>query len=308
MSKPPRLPPTRHLRTFESAARLGSFSAAAEELHTTQSAVSRTVADLEGQLGSQLFDRVHRGVRLTQNGRLYREAVEAALGRIGAAGSALARSENRHVVIACGHGISNLLVKPLRNELYRAVGGGDVHVHIMTCDYDLLTRVGETEADIVLSYEDGGGAPRDRIVALRQEATPMCAPSYAAAHAEHLGRPAREWGNLTLLEGVLPSRGWITWDDWFETAGWPHDMPRRLQYYDHVFLLEDILVGRGLALGSRRLMDRHLNSGALVAVVNDAVEVDRPLYARLTERGHRHSHARSCLDVFENSTRRWDGA
>ena len=46
MPNPP-LPPMRHLRVFEGAARLGGFSAAAEELHTTQSAVSRTVAALD---------------------------------------------------------------------------------------------------------------------------------------------------------------------------------------------------------------------------------------------------------------------
>ena len=68
MPKPPPLPPMRHLRTFEGAARLGSFSAAAEELHTTQSAVSRTIADLERRLGTMLFERVRRGVRLTPNG------------------------------------------------------------------------------------------------------------------------------------------------------------------------------------------------------------------------------------------------
>ena len=42
----------RHLRTFESAGWLGGFSAAAEELHTTQSAVSRTIKDLERLLGT----------------------------------------------------------------------------------------------------------------------------------------------------------------------------------------------------------------------------------------------------------------
>ena len=66
MSNPLPLPPMRHLRVFESAARLGGFSAAAQELHTTQSAVSRTVADLERLLGTALFERVHRGVRLTR--------------------------------------------------------------------------------------------------------------------------------------------------------------------------------------------------------------------------------------------------
>ena len=48
MPKLPPPPPMRYLRAFESAARLGGFTAAAGELHTTQSAVSRTIKDLEG--------------------------------------------------------------------------------------------------------------------------------------------------------------------------------------------------------------------------------------------------------------------
>ena len=78
MPKPPPLPPMRHLRTFEIAARLGSFSAAAEELNTTQSAVIRTVKDLERLFRTRLFDRVHRGVRLTREGESYRADVIAA--------------------------------------------------------------------------------------------------------------------------------------------------------------------------------------------------------------------------------------
>ncbi|MFD8823001.1 LysR family transcriptional regulator [Streptomyces sp. NPDC059605] len=59
-------------RTFVSVCRLGSLSAAAAELHHTQSAVSRQVAGLEQQLGVVLVERHARGVRPTAAGEVFR--------------------------------------------------------------------------------------------------------------------------------------------------------------------------------------------------------------------------------------------
>ena len=63
------------LRGFEAAARQLSFTKAAAELFLTQSAVSRQVQTLEEQLGTPLFERQHRQIRLTPAGqKLYRAA------------------------------------------------------------------------------------------------------------------------------------------------------------------------------------------------------------------------------------------
>ncbi|WP_079052318.1 LysR family transcriptional regulator [Streptomyces regalis] len=71
------------LRAFLEVARHGSFTVAARTLGWTQSAVSRQIASLEGALGgAPLFDRLPRGVRLTEAGRTlvpYAEAVAESL-------------------------------------------------------------------------------------------------------------------------------------------------------------------------------------------------------------------------------------
>ncbi|MFJ4770777.1 LysR family transcriptional regulator [Streptomyces uncialis] len=59
-------------RTFVTVCRLGSLSAAAAELHHTQSAVSRQIAGLERQLGVPLMERHARGVRPTPAGEVFR--------------------------------------------------------------------------------------------------------------------------------------------------------------------------------------------------------------------------------------------
>ena len=63
-----RLPPLNALRSFEAAARLGSFNKAAEELFVTPSAVSHQIKTLEEFLGIELFQRVKRRVELTAPG------------------------------------------------------------------------------------------------------------------------------------------------------------------------------------------------------------------------------------------------
>lgn len=58
------------LSTFLAIVRLGSFSAAAEQMHVTQSAVTRRIAELETRLGVKLFDRNGKKATLTTEGRI----------------------------------------------------------------------------------------------------------------------------------------------------------------------------------------------------------------------------------------------
>ena len=307
MPKLPPLPPMRYLRTFESAGRLGGFSAAAGELHTTQSAVSRTIKDLEHLLRTKLFDRIHRGVRLTRKGQLYHEEITAVLDRIGTAGAILADDHGMPVVIAASNTISMLFLLPLRQELYRAVGEADTHVHVLTCDVYVLDGIGEEAVDLVLTY-DPGPASGDRALAFRQEVRPMCAPGYAREHSDILDRPIQEWkwGDLTILDGARRSLGWAKWDDWFEATGSPRGKRRAVSYFDYMFLLEDAIAGKGLALGCWSLLKSHLRSGMLVAVGDGFVEIDRPFYVRLTERGRIRHVARQCFDFFREHGRHLD--
>ena len=58
----------REVRTFVAVAELGTVSKASEQLHTTQPALSRQIANLEGELGLKLFDRIGRRLLLTSEG------------------------------------------------------------------------------------------------------------------------------------------------------------------------------------------------------------------------------------------------
>jgi DNA-binding transcriptional LysR family regulator len=78
------------LRVFVEVARLGSFTAAAPALGYTQSAVSRQISTLEEEAGTALFDRLPRGVRLTEPGQRLLTHAQAVLDRLDAARRELA--------------------------------------------------------------------------------------------------------------------------------------------------------------------------------------------------------------------------
>jgi LysR family glycine cleavage system transcriptional activator len=83
------------LRAFEAVARLLSFRAAGEELHLTQSAVSRQIQSLEEEIGVPLLTRGTRQVALTSAGATLLRATLPALGQLDAAVQQVRRTSVR---------------------------------------------------------------------------------------------------------------------------------------------------------------------------------------------------------------------
>ncbi|MDE0713848.1 MAG: LysR family transcriptional regulator [Gammaproteobacteria bacterium] len=292
------LPSIRALRIFESAVRHLSFSAAAEECHTTQPAVSRTIADLERRLSVRLFERDHRIIRLTEAGEIFHRSVAIGMERI-AAGVIAASSipEGQRVVVACGHGTSHLFVMPRFEALRRALGE-DICLRILTLDYDMLDRMDDSEVDLMLIFEKNSDASEDMVAVFNEAITPVCSPGFAATHTQILDRPVAEWSSMPFLRLARSAQCWATWHDWFESAGYPEPLPRYTGIEDYVYLLEAVISGQGLALGWRHFIDHHIDSGTLVTVSDSFVELDRGCFARFTKRGRLRPVAHQCLDAF----------
>ena len=93
-----KLPPLSTLRAFEAAARLESFSRAADEISVTHGAVSHQMRSLERELGAPLFMRSGRRVVLTNVGRHFAERVRAALQELGEAAQFVRRSKGERAI------------------------------------------------------------------------------------------------------------------------------------------------------------------------------------------------------------------
>ncbi len=115
------MPELRHLRAFVAVAQTRNFTRAAERLHLAQQAVSKSVSQLERELGVTLLERTTREVRLTDAGRDLAEdaaaviaAADAAFARASAAGEGLSGSIGVGVTPSVGPWVTGLVVRRLR--------------------------------------------------------------------------------------------------------------------------------------------------------------------------------------------------
>src|ERR1700709_2207783 len=189
------LPPLHRLAAFEAAARLLNFSRAAQSLGMTQSAVSQQVLSLEEALGRPLFQRLHRGVRLTEAGATLLEAVTRSLDGIADVIAMLRQEVARSTLtIATDFGFASFWLMPRLHALADALPG--VEVRIVTSQ--LAPNAPAEDADITILFGDGEG--RGVVMLFGESVRPVCSPAFLAQHGG-TGRDWRmlDWSRLPLL-------------------------------------------------------------------------------------------------------------
>lgn len=167
------MPDLRHLRAFVAVAEQLSFTQAAELLHLQQQTVSKTVRDLELELGVELLERTTREVRVTPAGTALigpaKEALrsaEAAFEAARAIGTGRAGTIRIGVTPAIGAEDRLDVVRALRSE------GGDISVSLRDLrPGDLHRSLLEREVDIALTHVSGTEDPNLHHTELRS--TPM---------------------------------------------------------------------------------------------------------------------------------------
>lgn len=253
-----KIPPLKSLQAFEAASRLGSFNAAAEELHLTPSAVSHRVRELEEHLGLQLFERMHRAVVLTDVGQRYARDIADAFGRIEAATQGVSRKGRTDLLTV--HTVPSFAALWLMPRIARfndAHADIDVRIHASVGTIDLEAgvvdvdiRYGQTKPQTSVESEL---LPPETIVAL-------CSPALRDGPPP-IRRPA-DLARQTLIHGEI---NLYTWSDW------QRDHPRvnlrldRGPRFDRTFMSISAAVdGLGVCLESLLLAARELQAGRLV--------------------------------------------
>src|SRR6476659_8301036 len=137
-----------NLRAFEAVARTLSFGAAADELHVTQSAVSRQIKGLEDELGAALFSRGTRHVDLTAEGTALLRAVAPSLDRIDASVRQIRQTRGRRVVsVSTFASFASLWLIPRLAALQHAHPDIDIRIGA----HDAFVEPG-ADFDVVLRY------------------------------------------------------------------------------------------------------------------------------------------------------------
>jgi DNA-binding transcriptional LysR family regulator len=249
------------LRGFEATARLGSFTAAADALCLTQSAVSKQVRNMEEVLGRPLLVRKGRGVGLTRDGQQLYACVKAVL---------LQLSNTLDSIIQPGRTLIAITAPPSFSSLYLAPRLASYRQEAPTIDL----RVDASEEP--LSMERDGFDLAIRLTAsdaakqawthLLQERLCLVASPELAAQCTS----PDELVHLPLLEFDHKTARFngMSWRHWFDRLGLRMRRSQachRFSQYEH--LLRAAKDGMGLAIGRRPLIDTMLDRGELLPVL-----------------------------------------
>jgi LysR family glycine cleavage system transcriptional activator len=303
-----RIPSSSALIAFECAARKLNFSLAAEELNTSQSAISRHIQSIESRFQTSLFDRnnrKHNRLSLTQAGEQYYRTVVSGLDALHNASQALSQvNETDQLMIACTHESTHLYLMP-RYDALQAELGVDVQIQIITSEYEALESAPDSRIDLSLKFSSTEGQLESAVLISKEAIIPVCSPAYLRQNQALLSQSMANWSELCFLNLTKPSRAGSDWSDWghmFDHYDLKEFTPKFLPYYNYVYLLEAAAAGKGIGLGWRNLIERHLDDGMLITLTEEYVEFDKGLFGILSDKGRQNPLAIECLNFLASCT------
>ncbi|UYG00857.1 MULTISPECIES: LysR family transcriptional regulator [unclassified Halomonas] len=239
------------IKAFESAARLGSFKKAAEEMALTPTGVSHHVANLEKRLGVRLFDRHHRQITLTPSGHRLSEATTSGFRTIETALEDIAQGAS-HLRVESTSSFAALVLIPRLHDFQRRYP--DLDVDVSTGETmgspvsQLCIRLGDTrrvENARVLKTERFGLYGTASVVQAMRDSQPM---------SVYLTR----WKN-----GRLPSP---PWPQWLAQSGLTDEAFAPTYFDQELYGIAEAVAGKGLVFCSQTLVADHINNATLVEV------------------------------------------
>lgn len=248
------LPPLSSLRAFEAAARLESFTRAAEEIGLTPGAVSHQIKSLEAYLGAALFIRHgRRRVSLTREGAGFAEQVSAALSGLAAAAEAMRRGTQERLTISVLPSFAARWLMPRIGSFVDQCPGLDLTVRSTTAHADFV-RDG---VDLAIRFGPGVWPRAQAELLMHDQLFSVCSPALLGDGPA----PAspQELADLTWLESDPEG-----WERWFAAAG--AALPpgkRRIDVGDASLALQAAIDGGGVAMTRRSLAERELAAGRL---------------------------------------------
>jgi LysR family glycine cleavage system transcriptional activator len=250
-----RLPPLNALRAFEAAARLLSFTKAAEELNITPSAISHQIRGLEAYLGLRLFRRSARALMLTDEGQAYLPALRDAFDGIHAATARLAARQAAGALTVSL--LSSFAVRWLIPRLPRFQARHPaIEVRLSTTVRVVDFR--REDVDCAIRHGSGHWAGLSAELLLKEELFPVCSPALAAGL-----RAPRDLARQTRFQVIARPDDWRIW---LTAIGITDIDPESgPQFETSDMALRAAAEGLGVAIGSSALAADDLGKGRLIA-------------------------------------------
>lgn len=297
-----RLPPLTALVVFEAAARLHSFTLAAQEMCITQAAVSRQIRLLEEHLRNPLFIRNHRNVALTNAGQRLFSAVDESLERIAQASTEIRGDASDAITIAATVCMATYWLMPRLDAFQREFPNVALRMFAFDREIDLRAE----NVDMAITCGNEGQRHGVRMSHLMdEELVPLCSPSYL--NGRTLTEPQQLLGERLLNLDREHWRGfnWAVadWAAWFDQMNVRGPLPpARMAFNNHAQQVVATLEGRGIALGSPHMLIDLISEGRLVEALPYRYATRRGYYLAVNEHSTR-PHAVAALQAWlENAS------
>jgi len=209
------LHPPRHFVYLDAVARAGSIRKAAEQLHVASTALNRKILEVEDEVGTPLFERLPRGVRLTAAGEVLITAVRRSMADLRSAESQIEQLRGLvrgTVRIGCAESVAADLI-PRTIAHYQQSHPGVQFQIVSGVTRQLVASLMADDIELVLVHDP---EPSQMLRVISTVAQPLCAmvrPDHPlAAHktirlADCQKYPValsdRSFGSRRLLDGVM---------------------------------------------------------------------------------------------------------
>lgn len=278
--------PLTALRAFESASRLLSFKAAAEELSVTPTAISHQIRSLEDWLGVALFERLPRQVRLTEGGeRLFRSLHGALLEVAQSVDTLRPQRSGSSLTLSTTAAFAALWLVPRLGRFYAQ--HPNINLRLDThCEVIDLHQ--DASVDLVLRYSLDDYPNLYGQCLFDESFGVYGSPEQVALAARHTPTLISvRWHNSKLY-----AHGW---EAWCARSGehWLQQHPVSREYDEEHYALQAAIAGQGLVLASNILVSESVGSGLLVPYKGE-IQVDGAGYSALCVPGReRHPPVRA---------------
>ncbi|AYO22580.1 LysR family transcriptional regulator [Vibrio owensii] len=282
------------LKVFSRVAQLGSFTAAANELNTTQSAVSKKIAWLESEVGITLFHRHARAISLTSGGKQYLELAQTLIEQMDSFESQLRQEQasvSGELKLSVPSAFSVRLLSAPLNEFLNQHPELSVDVSVSDKFVDLVE--GNVDIAIRATYLKDSGLKARWL--MDNELVYFASPSYLDKRDPILN--ANDLTKHLCLTYSLsnPSNLW-RFSDGNETI--KVKVKEQVRSDSPEMLMQMAKLGQGIAAMPKWMVEQELNNGELIQVLTQYQPVKLPMYMVYKDSEYQPQRIRTFIDFL----------
>jgi len=293
-----KLPPLNALKSFECAARTGSYVAAAAELNVSPAAVSQQVRNLERFFRRKLFTRLNNRILLTDAGQAIQAGITPALEEIaGLTGRVLAASGRGRLTVSVIPSLAECWFMP---TFARASDASGLRIDLRVEDDPV--DFAASEIDLRIAYASTSYPGLQSVPLFRDEVLPLCSPALA-------GRSSLRALPDDLFIHTIWGQDFAShpsWEEWFSQfmPGRSIDPARGQRVSSSLLAIDFARRGLGIALGQRALAQELIDRGELAVLEGQSLPLGHD-YCAVYPRGKgRKAGLQPLIDALRNAAPR----